>query len=88
MIDLDRDPPSHDSLSDNLLREIVEMTTVPAMEPGDITVAMFAAFAKIPPKTARSRLDALVRDGIMEVAEGKRRNEDNRPVCVWRRAQE
>lgn len=96
IVDLERGPTddgdvSNDkegwSSSDDLLREIVELTSVPEVEPGDITVKIFAQAAGICKKTARARLDKLVQQGILVTPEGKRREpESNRPVRVWRRA--
>ena len=91
MIDLERGEPAVASDDqgewsiDEFLREIVELTNVPAVGPDDITVAMFAKTAGIHKKTARARLDALVRSGILTTLEGKRRDIDSRRVRVWRK---
>ena len=93
MIDLERGEPAvalddqgERSSSDAFLREIVELTSVPEVEPGDITVRAFAEKAGICKKTARARLDALVRRGILTMLEGKRCDVDSRRVRVWRKA--
>ena len=94
IIDLERGPAvddqgdwSTDTDTAEFLREIVEFSTVPPVLPSDITVTRFAEAAdNISKKTARDRLDALVRCGKLTTPEGKRSEPGtNRRVRVWRR---
>jgi len=97
MIDLERDPAigaesvsnDYKSWSDDteLLREMVELSTVPMVQPGDITVTAFAEVAgRIPRNTARNRLDVLVRRGVLVTPPGLCLHpETHKYVRVWRK---
>ncbi len=70
-----------------LLRELVELTTVPEVESGDVTITLFVeAAGNISRMQARRRLDSLVERGILVTPKGKRRDPaTGRQVRVWRK---
>jgi DNA-binding Lrp family transcriptional regulator len=51
--------------ADELLAEIIALTSLPARQPGDITVYDLAEATGIPIQTAENRLKRLVRDGVL-----------------------
>lgn len=77
----------NDTLSDteDLLDELIRLTNVPVRRPGDITVNDYATRARCSRVTARTRLNGLVEEGILETEMVRRDPDSGRQIRVWRR---
>ena len=70
--------------NDDILKEIIELTTPPGRQPGDITVKDFMAATGLTETSARRRLTKLVQD-YPDAWETLKVREGNRAFRVWRK---